>query len=341
MTRCMIVTGGAGFIGCAMVEKLVQEGIKPIVLDKLTYAGHRENLAGIPAGSYELVVGDIADQPLVDELFRKHQPEAVLHLAAESHVDNSITGPQEFIQTNVVGNFLLLQSALGYYKKLDDAAKRRFRFIQVSTDEVYGSLGATGHFTEASQIQPNSPYSASKAAGDHLARAWYHTYGLPVITTHCTNNYGARQFPEKLIPVMIHKALAGEKLPIYGNGSNVRDWIYVKDHCQGIWLALTKGKVGEVYNFGGRAELDNMSLVKKLCHFLDQLSPRADKQPYETQIGFVTDRLGHDQRYAVDDAKAEQELGFMRSVTLDEGLKATVEWYLNNQQWCAKVQKAA
>lgn len=341
MTRHMMVTGGAGFIGCAMVAKLVQEGIKPIVLDKLTYAGHRENLDHLPVGSFELVVGDIGNQQLVSSLLEKYQPEAVLHLAAESHVDNSITGPQEFIETNVVGNFLLLQSTLQYYKKLNEVAQQKFRFVQVSTDEVYGSLGKEGHFTEASQIQPNSPYSASKAAGDHLARAWHHTYGLPVITTHCSNNYGPRQYPEKLIPVMIHKALAGEKLPIYGNGSNVRDWIYVDDHCQGIWLALTKGQVGEVYNFGGRAEFDNLSLVKKLCHLLDQLKPRADRQSYEEQIGFVTDRLGHDQRYAIDDTKAEEELDFTRSVTLDQGLKATVQWYLDNQQWCVQVQKAA
>jgi dTDP-glucose 4,6-dehydratase len=337
----VIITGGAGFIGSAMVGKLIAEGVKPIVLDKLTYAGHRENLAEFPASSYELVVGDIADQPLVGGLFAKYQPAAVLHLAAESHVDNSITGPQAFIQTNVVGNFLLLQSALNYFKTLSGSTKEAFRFVQVSTDEVYGSLGAEGHFTEHSQIQPNSPYSASKAAGDHLARAWHHTFGLPVITTHCSNNYGPRQFPEKLIPVMIHKALAGEKLPIYGNGSNVRDWIFVDDHCHGIWLSLTKGRVGEVYNFGGRAEFDNLSLVKKLCTLLDHLQPRADKKSYVEQIGFVTDRLGHDQRYAIDDSKAEQELGFSRSMTIDEGLHATVKWYLENQQWCNTVKKVA
>lgn len=341
MTKHMIVTGGAGFIGSAMVAKLIREGIKPVVLDKLTYAGHKENLDGLPTDVYELVIGDIADQPLVEKLLNQYQPEAVLHLAAESHVDNSITGPQEFIQTNVVGNFLLLQSVLKYFQSLDEGKKQAFRFVQVSTDEVYGSLGEEGHFTEASQIQPNSPYSASKAAGDHLARAWHHTFGLPVITTHCSNNYGPRQFPEKLIPVIIHKALADEKLPIYGNGSNVRDWIFVDDHCQGIWLSLTKGKIGEVYNFGGRAEYDNLSLVKKLCHILDQLQPRADGKAYEEQIGFVTDRLGHDLRYAIDDSKAEQELEFSRSVTIDQGLRETVQWYLNNQQWCRQVQKAA
>lgn len=341
MTRHIIVTGGAGFIGSAMVEKLIKEDIKPIVLDKLTYAGHRENLEHLPAGSYELVVGDIGDQALVDKLLQQYLPEAILHLAAESHVDNSISGPQEFIETNVVGNFLLLQSALKYYQNLSGPSKRLFRFVQVSTDEVYGSLGETGHFTEESQIQPNSPYSASKAAGDHLARAWHHTFGLPVVTTHCSNNYGPRQFPEKLIPVMISKALAHEQLPVYGNGSNVRDWIFVNDHCEGIWLALTKGKIGEVYNFGGRAEYDNLSLVKKLCQLLDQLRPRADKKSYEEQIGFVMDRLGHDQRYAIDDTKAEEELGFRRSVTFEQGLKSTVEWYLENQQWCTEVQKAA
>lgn len=340
-TPNILITGGAGFIGSALVAHLVELGVFPIVLDKLTYAGHPENLSWLAEGSYKLVVGDIGDEALVAQLLKEYQPEAVLHLAAESHVDNSITGPKAFIDTNIIGNFVLLQATLRHYQSLKEEAKQRFRFVQVSTDEVYGSLGADGYFTEASQIQPNSPYSASKAAGDHLARAWHHTYGLPVITTHCSNNYGARQFPEKLIPVMIEKALSGEHLPIYGNGSNIRDWIYVNDHAAGIWLACTKGEIGEVYNFGGRAELDNLTLVKKLCAMLDAIKPRADGKNYAEQIRFVTDRLGHDQRYAIDDSKAEKELGFKRSVDFEQGLKQTIMWYLDNQQWCQQVKKAA
>lgn len=335
----VMVTGGAGFIGSALVKLLVGKGYYPIVLDKLTYAGHPENLAHLPTGSYELVVGDIGDASLVGNLLHTHQPSAIYHLAAESHVDNSITGPKAFIETNIVGNFTLLQAALQYYNTLDTAAKAHFRFIQVSTDEVYGSLGPVGHFTEASQIQPNSPYSASKAGGDHLARAWYETFSLPVIITHCSNNYGPRQFPEKLIPVMIHKALAGEPLPIYGDGSNVRDWIFVEDHCAGLMLACEKGQIGDTYNFGGRAELDNLTLVNKLCALLDTLSPRSDAKPYASQITFVADRLGHDKRYAIDDRKAEKQLGFTRSVDINEGLAQTLSWYLANDAWSQQVLK--
>ena len=341
MTKHIIITGGAGFIGSSLVGLLVDKGYTPIVLDKLTYAGHPENLAYLPDGSYELVVGDIGDGPLVAGLLAKYQPEAIFHLAAESHVDNSITGPKAFIETNIVGNFTLLGAALECYQGLEGSAREAFRFIQVSTDEVYGSLGATGHFTEGSQIQPNSPYSATKAGGDHLARAWFETYGLPVVTTHCSNNYGPRQFPEKLIPVMISKALAGEKLPVYGDGSNVRDWIFVDDHCLGIWLSFEKGVPGEVYNFGGRAELDNLTLVKQLCGLLDELQPSPQDKKYEEQIAFVQDRLGHDQRYAIDDSKAERELGFTRSVNFEQGLRQTVEWYLANGDWCAQVTKKA
>ena len=336
-----IVTGGAGFIGSALVGLLASKGYMPIVLDKLTYAGHPENLKYLPQDSYKLVVGDIGDGELVSKLCAEHQPRAIFHLAAESHVDNSIAGPKAFIETNIVGNFTLLQVALDYYKTLDGAAKDAFRFVQVSTDEVYGSLGANGHFTEDSQIQPNSPYSATKAGGDHLARAWFETFGLPVVTTHCSNNYGPRQFPEKLIPVMISNALSGKPLPVYGDGSNVRDWIFVDDHCQGLWLAFEKAAAGAVYNFGGREEWDNVSLVKKLCATLDELRPRSDGNKYEQQINFVTDRLGHDKRYAIDDSKAEEELGFTRSVNFEQGLKQTVQWYLDNGDWCKQVLKAA
>lgn len=336
----VLITGGAGFIGSALVGLAVAKGYHPIVLDKLTYAGHPENLDYLPQGSHTLVVGDIGDAELVAKLLAEHQPQAIFHLAAESHVDNSITGPKAFIETNIVGNFVLLNAAREYFQTLEGAEKDSFRFIQVSTDEVYGSLGPEGHFTEASQIQPNSPYSATKAGGDHLARAWFETYRLPVVTTHCSNNYGPRQFPEKLIPVMIQNALAGKPLPIYGNGSNVRDWIFVDDHCSGIWLAFEKGTPGEVYNFGGRAELDNLTLVHQLCDLLDELRPNP-RGSYRDQINFVQDRPGHDQRYAIDDSKAEKELGFTRSVNFEQGLRQTVQWYLANGDWCEQVLKVA
>lgn len=339
--KTMLVTGGAGFIGSALVGLLIEKGYDVVVLDKLTYAGHPENLAHLPPERYELVEGDIADVVMVAKLLKGHQPNAVFHLAAESHVDNSITGPKAFIETNIVGNFVLLQQTLEYYQKLEPEEQKDFRFVQVSTDEVYGSLGKDGYFTEETQIQPNSPYSATKAGGDHLARAWHHTYGLPVITTHCSNNYGPRQYPEKLIPVMIENALAGKPLPVYGDGSNVRDWIFVDDHCAGLWLAYEKGKVGEVYNFGGREEWDNLSLVKKLCSILDELKPRSDGKPYAEQISFVEDRLGHDKRYAIDDVKAEKKLGFTRSKNFENGLEETIQWYLQNSQWCEQVKKVA
>lgn len=337
--EAVLVTGGAGFIGSSFVEMIIAKGRKVIVLDKLTYAGHPDNLKHLPAQSYKLVIGDIGNAPLVQSLLQKHHITAVFNLAAESHVDNSIAGPEAFIETNVRGVFHLLQACQAYFTHLPDSLKPAFRFIQVSTDEVYGSLGAEGAFTEASQINPNSPYSATKAAGDHLARAWRVTYGLPVITTHCSNNYGPRQHPEKLIPNIISKALAGEKLPVYGDGSNVRDWIQVEDHCHGIWLAYTKGSVGETYNFGGNAEVDNLSLVKRICTILDQKRPGASGKSYAEQIAFVTDRLGHDRRYAIDDRKACEQLGFSRKHTLEEGLLQTVDWYLANQDWCNMMRK--
>lgn len=330
----LLVTGGAGFIGSSFVAACVARGQNVVVLDKMTYAAHRANLEWISGkGGWQLVEGDIADAKLVGKLLRQHGIHAVVNFAAESHVDNSISGPRPFIDTNITGVFHLLEACRDYWSSLAAKDKAAFRFLQVSTDEVYGSLGATGKFSEASQIQPNSPYSASKAAGDHLARAWHHTYGLPVVTTHCTNNYGPRQHPEKLIPRMIECALAGEKLPVYGDGKNVRDWIHVEDHCHGVWLALTKGKPGEVYDLGGDAEAENIWLVTQLCALLD--SRRAKKSGrYADQIAFVTDRPGHDRRYAIDDAKAQRELGFTRRYTLAEGLAMTVDWYLANQEWC-------
>lgn len=328
MTPTIIVTGGAGFIGSAFVDYAVREGAYVVVLDKLTYAGKRENLAHVPRSAYELVVGDIADTHLVEQLLAKHAPTAVFNFAAESHVDNSISGPQAFVETNINGTYALLQACRGYFEILGVEAKRAFRYVQVSTDEVYGSLGAEGAFTEDSPIRPNSPYAATKAAADHLVRAWFKTFGLPTVITRCSNNYGPRQFPEKLIPLMISKALAGEGLPVYGDGKNVRDWIYVDDHCAGIWLAHKKGKLGEVYNFGGHAEVSNIDLVGTLCKLLDGLKPRADGKAYAEQITFVKDRPGHDFRYAIDDRKAMQELGFKRTKIFETGLQSTVEWCL-------------
>ncbi len=317
----LLITGGAGFIGSNFVAQAVARGHKVVVLDLLTYAGHKDN---VDKGA-TLVVGDICDKALVSTLLADHAVEWVINFAAESHVDNSIVGPGTFIQTNISGTFSMLEAFRAYGKGK--------RFIQISTDEVYGSLGPTGKFSETSPIHPNSPYSASKAAGDHLARSWFETYGLPIITTHCTNNYGARQHPEKLIPHMLTLALRGEKLTVYGDGRNIRDWIHVDDHCAGLWLALERGTPGQVYDFGGDAESDNLSLVKKLCALLDARKPKASGK-YQDQIAFVTDRLGHDRRYAIDDSKAKKELGFTRSYQLEQGLAATVDWYLANQQWC-------
>lgn len=328
-----LVTGGAGFIGSTFVEQCVARGYQVVVLDKLTYAGHSSNLAHIRQGSYKLVEGDIADSALVSGLLKQHSVARVVNFAAESHVDNSITGPVAFIDTNIVGSFRLLQTCLAYWKGLSQVEKDQFCFLQVSTDEVYGSLGPIGKFSELSQIKPNSPYSASKAAADHLARAWHETFGLPVITTHCTNNYGPRQHPEKLIPNMILCALSGKNLPVYGDGKNVRDWIQVEDHCNGVHLALEKGIPGGVYDFGGDAEVENIALVRTICRLLDERRPKPNGS-YADQIAFVTDRLGHDRRYAIDDSKAQHELGFTRRYTLDKGLIITVDWYLSQLDWC-------
>ncbi len=332
MSKTLLVTGGAGFIGSCFVSQCVARGYRVIVLDKLTYAGHPANLEWIK-GDWQLVEGDIADSALVGKLLTQHNPIGVLNFAAESHVDNSIAGPGEFIQTNIIGTFNLLQSSLAHWKQLPDAQKQAFRFLQVSTDEVYGSLGTTGKFSETSPIQPNSPYSASKASADHLVRAWHETYGLPVVTTHCTNNYGPRQHPEKLIPNMISCALAGKKLPVYGDGKNIRDWIHVEDHSAGVLAAFEKGKPGEVYDLGGDAEVENISLVQNICALLDAKRPK-NSGNYAGQIAFVTDRLGHDRRYAIDDSKAQREIGFTRRYTLEKGLESTIDWYLANGAWC-------
>ncbi|MGE0754151.1 MAG: dTDP-glucose 4,6-dehydratase [Alphaproteobacteria bacterium] len=328
-----LVTGGAGFIGSTFVEQCAAKSVPVVVLDKLTYAGHVDNLKHVPRDRYKLVEGDIADTALVNDLLNSHRITHVVNFAAESHVDNSITGPVAFIDTNIMGSFRLLQTCLEYFKSLDGDNQSRFRFLQISTDEVYGSLGPTGKFSETSQIKPNSPYSASKAAADHLVRAWHETFGLPVITTHCTNNYGPRQHPEKLIPNMILCALSGKNLPVYGDGKNVRDWIQVEDHAAGVHLALERGKPGEVYDFGGDAEVQNIDLVQSICTLLDERKPKASGC-YADQIAFVTDRLGHDRRYAIDDSKVQEELGFTRKYTLEQGLATTVDWYLAHMDWC-------
>jgi dTDP-glucose 4,6-dehydratase len=321
MKHNLLITGGAGFIGSCFVRMAAERGANVIVLDKMTYAADKKNLDGV---NCKLVVGDINDSALVAKLLREHNINRVVNFAAESHVDNSISGPKPFIDTNISGTFTLLEACRAYWKEQCD-----LRFLQISTDEVYGSLGATGKFSETSPYAPNSPYSASKAAADHLVRAWFHTYGLPVITTHCTNNYGPRQHKEKLIPHMIHCALAGKKLPVYGDGKNVRDWIHVEDHCSGIMLALEKGKPGEVYDFGGDAEVENIKLVTTLCELLDKKRPKQTGS-YKDQISFVTDRPGHDRRYAIDDSKAARELGYTKRYTLAKGMEMTVEWYLEN-----------
>lgn len=334
----LIVAGGCGFIGSTFVRRAMEYGYRVVVLDALTYAGHRENLEGVTC---ELRVGNITDGPLVAELFQKYQPVAILNFAAESHVDRSINSPSPFIETNIRGTFQLLNTSMNYWQGLGASEQGRFRFIQVSTDEVFGSLGPTGKFSEKSPFAPNSPYSASKAAGDHLVRAWHHTYQLPTLTTHCSNNYGPRQHPEKLIPRMITCALNGKPLPVYGDGENIRDWIHVDDHCDGIFLALEKGKPGSSYCFGGNAEKKNLDVVRGICKQLDRLSPRKDGKPHESAIGFVTDRPGHDRRYAIDDRLAQSELGFRHSHDFESGLAETVEWYLNNPVWCQAVMTPA
>ena len=331
MSKHWLVTGGAGFIGSAFVRMALGRGERVTVLDALTYAGHRQNLEGL---SCELVVGDIRDGAKVRALLDQTRPDGLVHFAAESHVDRSIEGPAAFLETNVMGTFELLRASREYLERHKPA---HWKYVQVSTDEVYGSLGDTGKFSEETPFAPNSPYSASKASADHFVRAWNHTYGFPAVVTHCSNNYGPRQYPEKLIPHMIRCALDGKPLPVYGDGQNVRDWIHVDDHCSGVYLALTAGKPGETYCFGGNAEKKNLDLVHLLCDHLDRLKPRADGKSYRTQITFVADRLGHDRRYAIDDRKAERELGFKRKYGFESGLEETIRWYLENGAWCQAV----
>ena len=340
----LLVTGAAGFIGANFVLDWLASSQEPIInLDKLTYAGNLETLSSLQVDARHVFVqGDIGDAELVNRLLAEHQPRAVLNFAAESHVDRSIHGPGDFIETNIVGTFRLLESVRGYWSALPESRKSAFRFLHVSTDEVYGSLAKDDPaFAETHRYEPNSPYSASKAASDHLVRAWHHTYGLPVLTTNCSNNYGPFHFPEKLIPLMIVNALAGKPLPVYGDGMQIRDWLYVKDHCSAIRRVLEAGRLGETYNVGGWNEKPNIEIVKTVCALLDELSPRADGKPYAGQISYVTDRPGHDRRYAIDARKLEAELGWKPAETIETGIRKTVQWYLANPQWVSNVQSGA
>ena len=340
----ILITGGAGFIGANFVLDWIAGSDEPVVnLDKLTYAGNLQTLASLQGNSRHIFVqGDIGDRALVERLLVEHQPLAVVNFAAESHVDRSIHGPGDFVQTNIVGTFNLLESVRGYWSALPEGQKASFRFLHVSTDEVYGSLGKDDPaFAETNRYEPNSPYSASKAASDHLVRAWHHTYGLPVLTTNCSNNYGPYHFPEKLIPLMIVNALAGKNLPVYGDGMQIRDWLYVKDHCSAIRRVLEAGRLGETYNVGGWNEKPNIEIVNTVCKLLDELRPKADGSSYATQITYVTDRPGHDRRYAIDARKLERELGWKPAETFETGIRKTVEWYLANPEWVANVQSGA
>jgi len=340
----ILVTGGAGFIGANFVLDWLAAHDEPVVnVDKLTYAGNLDNLASLQGDTRHVFVqGDIGDAALINGLLNQHQPRAVVNFAAESHVDRSIHGPEDFIQTNVLGTFRLLEAVRGYWSGLDTSAKSGFRMLHVSTDEVYGSLAlGDAAFTEEHRYEPNSPYSASKAASDHLVRAWHHTYGLPVLTTNCSNNYGPFHFPEKLIPLMVVQALAGKPLPVYGDGQQIRDWLYVKDHCSAIRRVLEAGHVGEVYNVGGWNEKPNLEIVHTICALLDELKPRADGASYATQIAFVKDRPGHDRRYAIDARKLERELGWKPAETFETGIRKTVQWYLDHPEWVARAQSGA
>lgn len=336
MTRkILLITGGAGFIGSALIRHLIRETDYAVVnIDKLTYAGNLESLSEIETHpNYHFIQADICDADKMAAVFSEFQPMGIMHLAAESHVDRSIDGPAEFVQTNLVGTYTLLEAARNYWSALQPEQKKAFRFHHISTDEVYGSLGENGLFTETTAYQPNSPYSATKAGSDHLVRAWHHTYGLPVVLTNCSNNYGPYQFPEKLIPLMINNALAGKALPVYGNGQNIRDWLYVDDHVEALQLVLEKGKLGESYNIGGFNEHTNLDVVNTLCEILDDLLPDSDYKPHKDLIHFVTDRPGHDLRYAIDATKIQKELGWQPRETFESGLRKTVEWYLDNRSW--------
>src|SRR5262245_42878330 len=336
----ILVTGGAGFIGSNFVLDWLCRSNDPVInLDKLTYAGNLENLASLQADKrHAFIHGDIGDANLVAGLLNEHKPRVIINFAAESHVDRSIHGPEDFIQTNIIGTFRLLEAVRGYWSGLNNETKQTFRFLHVSSDEVYGSLDkGEPAFSENRRYEPNSPYSASKAAGDHLVRAYHHTYGLPVLTTNCSNNYGPYQFPEKLIPLVIYNALAGKPLPIYGDGQQIRDWLYVIDHCSAIRRVLEAGKLGETYNVGGWNEKTNLDVVHIICDILDELRPRADGQSYKCQITLVTDRPGHDRRYAIDATKLQRELGWKPSETFETGIRKTVRWYLDNENWVRNV----
>jgi dTDP-glucose 4,6-dehydratase len=335
----IFITGGAGFIGSALVRQWMAEETAPVVnVDKLTYAGNLDSLAGaLDHPRHTFIRADITDAARMLALLEEHRPRAILHLAAESHVDRSIDGPAEFVQTNVVGTFRLLDAAKTYWSQLPDAERDAFRFLHVSTDEVYGSLGSTGYFTEETPYAPNSPYAASKAGSDHFVRAYHHTYGLPVLITNCSNNYGPYQFPEKLIPLMIRNAIEGKPLPVYGDGQNVRDWLFVDDHCRALRVVLERARPGEVYNVGGNSERANLSVVETICDLVDRLRPGLKHSPCHSLITFVKDRPGHDRRYAIDSSKIQRELGWKPQHNFETGIAATVRWYLENPAWIERV----
>ena len=339
MAKTYIVTGGAGFIGSAVVRMIIDASDDTVVnIDKLTYAGNLDSLQPVADDPrYNFVQADICDGQAMAEVFAKHQPDAIMHLAAESHVDRSIDGPGEFIQTNIVGTYTLLEVARDYWNSLQGDKKEAFRFHHVSTDEVYGSLGDEGLFLETTPYDPSSPYSASKASSDHLVRSWHRTFGLPVVLTNCSNNYGPYQYPEKLIPLVLQKARAGEALPIYGTGENIRDWLYVDDHARALLLVMKQGEQGETYNIGGHNEVTNIDVVRTLCSILDDREPAKDGKPYVELITYVTDRPGHDMRYAIDASKIQRDLGWTPEETFETGLAKTVDWYLDNQQWIKRV----
>lgn len=337
----ILVTGGAGFIGSAVIRHIIKNTDNHVLnVDKLTYAGNLESLVDVENDSrYSFKKIDICDSVAIEQTFNDFQPDLIMHLAAESHVDRSIDGPAEFINTNIVGTYTLLEVARKYWQKIDDDKKTNFRLHHISTDEVYGDLdGTTNLFTEMTPYDPSSPYSASKASSDHLVRAWRRTYGLPIIVTNCSNNYGPYHFPEKLIPLVILNALDGKNLPIYGKGNQIRDWLYVEDHARALYKVVTEGTVGETYNIGGHNEKQNIDVVKTICQILDELKPQSNGQPYESLITFVKDRPGHDLRYAIDATKIQNDLGWMPEETFDSGIRKTVEWYLNNLEWCRRVQ---
>lgn len=343
-TDLILITGGAGFIGSNFAQQwLSDKALRLVNLDKLTYAGNLANLESVAADPrYTFVHGDICDPKAVAKLLKEHQPFSIVHFAAESHVDRSIRGPEDFIRTNVVGTFRLLEEARAYWAALPEEDQSRFRFLHVSTDEVYGSLASNDPaFSETTGYAPNSPYSASKAGSDHLVRAYYHTYGLPTLTTNCSNNYGPYQFPEKLIPLAIYRAVKGKKIPVYGDGQNVRDWLYVWDHCEAIRLVLDRGRPGETYNIGGSNQRANLEVVRTICSILDELRPNDPVVPHQKLVTFVKDRPGHDRRYAINSSKIQEELGWLPRETFETGLRKTIEWYLCNQNWAEKITSGA